>query len=156
MSADESPPYHAARNAAKEAARPKVRDPEMYDFTESFEVMVELNRENYLSEYGFIPEFKAGIHYGKVISAQIGDLKREIVYNGDVVNTTSRIQQLCNDFNKELLISGNLLSRLKNIPDKFIQENLGNIKLRGKEQEINIYSIKKISRDSNELNTDYF
>lgn len=115
--------------------------------------MIELNRENYLSEYGFIPEFKAGVHFGKVISAQIGDLKREIVYNGDVVNTTSRIQQLCNDFNKELLISGDLLSRLKNIPDNFIQENLGNKKLRGKEQEISIYSIKKISDNSYELNT---
>ena len=106
--------------------------------------IVKKNRQNYLSEYGFVPEFKAGVHFGKVISAQIGDLKREIVYNGDVVNTTSRIQQLCNDFNKELLISGDLLSHLKNIPENIIQENLGDIKLRGKEQEINIYSITKI------------
>ncbi len=106
--------------------------------------MIELNREQYLSEYGVIPEFKAGVHYGKVISAQIGDLKREIVFNGDIVNTTSRIQQLCNDYNKELLISGDLLSCLKDIPEYFIQENLGNIKLKGKEEEINIYSIQKM------------
>jgi adenylate cyclase len=106
--------------------------------------MIDLNREQYLSEYGVIPEFKAGVHYGKVISAQIGDLKREIVFNGDIVNTTSRIQQLCNDYNKELLISGDLLSCLKDIPEYFIQENLGNIKLKGKEEEINIYSIKKM------------
>ena len=102
-----------------------------------------MNREHYLSEYGAIPEFKAGVHFGKVISAQIGDLKREIVFNGDIVNTTSRIQQLCNDYNNELLISGDLLSCLKDIPEYFIQENLGNIKLKGKEEEINIYSIKQ-------------
>ena len=31
-----------------------------------------------------IPDFKAGLHFGEVISAQIGDIKREIIYNGDV------------------------------------------------------------------------
>ena len=105
--------------------------------------MIELNREQYLSEYGVIPEFKAGVHFGKVISAQIGDLKREIVFNGDIVNTTSRIQQVCNDYNKDLLVSADLLLCLKDIPEYLIQENLGNIKLKGKEEEINIFSIKQ-------------
>jgi adenylate cyclase len=99
------------------------------------------NRKFYLSKYGVVPEFKAGLHYGKVICAQIGDLKREIVYNGDVVNTTSRIQTLCNDYNKQLLISGELLVLLKNISESFKEENLGEIKLRGKEKEMSIYSI---------------
>jgi len=105
--------------------------------------MIELNNEHYMSEYGVVPEFKAGVHFGKVISAQIGDLKREIVFNGDIVNTTSRIQQLCNDYKEELLLSGDLLSCLKDIPENYIQENLGNIKLKGKKEEINIYSIKQ-------------
>ncbi|MGB6647488.1 MAG: adenylate/guanylate cyclase domain-containing protein, partial [Bacteroidota bacterium] len=39
------------------------------------------NREEYLSTYGVMPQFKAGLHFGKVITGQIGDLKREIVYN---------------------------------------------------------------------------
>jgi adenylate cyclase len=105
--------------------------------------VIDLNQNHYLSEYGVIPEFKAGLHFGKVISAQIGDLKREIVFNGDVVNTTSRIQQLCNDYKSELLISSELLSCLNDIPEYFIKKNIGNIKLRGKEEEINIYSIKQ-------------
>ncbi|MDO1451979.1 adenylate/guanylate cyclase domain-containing protein [Rhodocytophaga aerolata] len=46
------------------------------------------NKEKYLKKYGLQPEFKAGLHCGKVISAQIGDLKREIVYNGDVLKTS--------------------------------------------------------------------
>ncbi|MFC2083436.1 adenylate/guanylate cyclase domain-containing protein [Bacteroidota bacterium] len=104
---------------------------------------IELNHKLYLSEYGVIPEFKAGLHFGKVISAQIGDLKREIVFNGDVVNTTSRIQELCSDYNRELLVSGDLWSCLKDIPEYFIQENLGKIKIKGKEEEINIYSIRQ-------------
>jgi len=41
-----------------------------------------------------------------VICAQIGDIKREIVYNGDVLNTTARIEEQCNKYDSELIISG--------------------------------------------------
>ena len=30
--------------------------------------------ENYVKNFGVRPEFKAGLHFGKVVSAQIGDL----------------------------------------------------------------------------------
>ncbi len=70
------------------------------------------NSENYLKNFGVKPEFKAGLHFGKVISAQIGDLKREIVYNGDVLNTTSRIQNECNKYQRNCLVSGTLMNRV--------------------------------------------
>ena len=71
---------------------------------------------------------------------QIGDLKREIVFNGDVLNTTSRIQELCNTYNQELLISRRLLAQLR-LPLDYNQEHLANVKLKGKETEIHIYGI---------------
>ena len=37
------------------------------------------NSGNYFKNFGVRPEFKAGLHFGKVVSAQIGDLKREIL-----------------------------------------------------------------------------
>jgi len=98
------------------------------------------NQEYYLNRYGVVPEFKAGIHFGNVIVGQIGDIKREIVYNGDVLNTTSRIQELCNKHNQELIISRSLLSRIK-LPVNIDQEFLGKVKLRGKEQDIYTYGL---------------
>jgi len=62
-----------------------------------FRENVRRNSDNYFKNFGVRPEFKAGLHFGKVISAQIGDLKREIAYNGDVLNTASRIQNECNN-----------------------------------------------------------
>jgi adenylate cyclase len=100
------------------------------------------NRKYYRSKYGAIPEFKAGIHIGEVISAQIGDIKREIVYNGDVLNTSARIQEQCNVLKRELLLSGMLLNQL-NIENEYIAEKLDSIKLRGKESIIDIYSLKQ-------------
>ena len=107
------------------------------------------SREEYLRKYGVVPQFKAGLHFGKVITGQIGDLKREIVYNGDVLNTTARLQELCNEYDRDLLISGGLLDQLA-LPDYLQEEYLGKVKLRGKEEEINIYGIKQRSTNRNE------
>ena len=81
------------------------------------------NRKYYRDKYGEIPDFKAGLHFGEVISAQIGDIKREIIYNGDVLNTSARIQEQCNVFTRELLISGVLLNQL-NIENKYQAEKV--------------------------------
>jgi adenylate cyclase len=98
------------------------------------------NTDNYWKHFGVRPEFKAGLHFGKVITAQIGDLKREIVYNGDVVNTTSRIQNACNTYQRSCLISGELMNRLKNIHG-FEWERIDAVTLRGKQTEMEIFSV---------------
>ena len=98
------------------------------------------NRKYYRDKYGDIPKFKAGLHIGKVISAQIGDIKREIVYNGDVLNTSARIQEQCNVFKRELLLSGVLLNQL-DIQNEYTAEKVDTIKLRGKESSIELYSL---------------
>jgi adenylate cyclase len=98
------------------------------------------NNRNYLSKFGIKPEFKAGLHFGKVISAQIGDLKREIVYNGDVLNTTARIQNECNRLQRDCLVSGTLMNRLKQM-NGFQWERIESVALRGKETEVELFSV---------------
>ena len=101
------------------------------------------NSKNYLKNFGVKPEFKAGLHFGKVISAQIGDLKREIVYNGDVLNTTARIQNECNKYQRDCLISGMLMDRLKPM-NNFKWEKIDTVKLRGKNIELELFSVMNI------------
>jgi adenylate cyclase len=98
------------------------------------------NSERYLRDFGVTPAFKAGLHFGKVVSAQIGDLKREIVYNGDVLNTTARIQDECNKYRRDCLISGTLMNRLKPMND-FQWEKIETVTLRGKETEVELFSV---------------
>lgn len=95
----------------------------------------------YRGTYGFLPSFKAGIHYGKATVGELGILKKEIVYSGDVLNTTSRIQELCNFYGKELLISADLLELLEPT-DQFISISLGPMNLRGKVESIGIHAIE--------------
>ncbi len=101
---------------------------------------VHLQAEKYEKGYGFLPTFKAGFHYGPVISGEIGDIKREIVYHGDTVNTAARIRSECTRFKKDLLLSAELLRELT-ITDYYSPESIGKIKLRGKREEMELFSI---------------
>ncbi|MEO0473239.1 MAG: adenylate/guanylate cyclase domain-containing protein [Bacteroidota bacterium] len=105
--------------------------------------LMEKRREHYLENYGFEPVFKAGYHVGKVITGEIGDYKREIVFHGDVVNTASRIQVECNTYNRRLLLSANLL-QLLNIEGYYTKEYINKIFLRGKQEEIELYSLDPV------------
>ena len=98
------------------------------------------NSEHYFKNFDVRPAFKAGLHFGKVISAQIGDLKKEIVYNGDVLNTTARIQNECNRYQRDCLVSGSLMHRLNSVQE-FYWERLDRVTLRGKETEVELFSV---------------
>jgi len=66
---------------------------------------IELKKDVYLENYGLLPEFKAGMHAGCVITGEIGIIKRDITYSGDVLNTTSRIQDKCTELGVPFIIS---------------------------------------------------
>ena len=71
-----------------------------------------MKKSIYLARYGAFPEFRAGVHCGPCVVTWVGELKREIVYIGDVLNTTARIQELCKRYEIDFLVSEALLSRL--------------------------------------------
>lgn len=98
--------------------------------------------EKYESEYGVIPTFKAGIHLGKVTTGEIGVIKKEITFTGDVLNTTARIQGLCNDYNVDLLISEKLTGTL-NLGNTFQLQALGEAALRGRNEKIDLLTLTK-------------
>ena len=104
---------------------------------------IESNKHKYLHRYGLVPTFKAGIHCGKVVAGEIGIVKRDITYSGDVLNTTSRIRSMCKEFNEEVIASADLLANLC-LPKKFSAQPLGSIKLRGKEKELPLIALKSI------------
>ena len=96
--------------------------------------------DSFVEKYNVIPDFKAGIHVGEVTTGEIGALKKEIVFTGDVLNTTARIQSLCKEYKSDLIISDILLSALKNIAS-FSTTSLGELTLRGKSNPIHLFAI---------------
>ena len=100
------------------------------------------NREKFLNSYGLIPEFKAGIHSGKVTVGEIGIIKRDIVYTGDVLNTASRIQEACNEFNTELLVSEEIIQLIAK-PEMYKISTIGKINFKGKTIKVNVFSVEE-------------
>jgi adenylate cyclase len=94
----------------------------------------------YQEKYGLVPEFKAGIHGGTLMVTEVGSIKKEIAYHGDVINTTARIQSQCNTYNVNVLISESLLQDMQ-LPEKYITKNIDDLLLKGKAQTVNIYSV---------------
>lgn len=96
--------------------------------------------DDYKEKFGLLPEFKAGVNFGSVTVAEIGNLKKDIAYHGDVLNTASRIQGLCNDYNKVLLISGELF-RILLSDKKYSFNEIGSMVLRGKQNPIKVFDV---------------
>jgi adenylate cyclase len=102
-----------------------------------------LERSNYYTDqYEFTPHFKAGMHVGKVTAVEIGEVKRDIAYHGDTLNTAARIQSVCNEYNKSLLMSEELLNKIDS--NKLVTESLGPINLKGKVAKVEIVSVEEL------------
>ena len=105
-----------------------------------FQNLLESRSNFYKKKYGFVPFFKAGLNVGDVTIAEVGQIKREIAFHGDTLNTAARIEGKCNDYNKSLLFSQpfkELIEDKKELPINLV----GEIMLRGKAQPLKIYSI---------------
>ncbi|WP_445384417.1 adenylate/guanylate cyclase domain-containing protein [Robiginitalea sp. IMCC44478] len=102
------------------------------------------SKEAYFTKhYGLLPAFKAGMHLGPVTTGEIGALKKEIFFTGDVLNTTARIQASCNDFNTDLLLSKALANALPQ-SDTHSFNTVGEVQLRGREAPIELVSVRRL------------
>ena len=97
----------------------------------------------YKDRYGMIPEFKAGVNIGFATVLEVGEVKREIAYLGDVLNTAARIQGQCKVYNENLMISEALRDRLKTLPGRLSIQPVGNIQLRGRIDAVELYCVRE-------------
>ncbi|EAR01154.1 adenylate/guanylate cyclase domain-containing protein [Maribacter sp. HTCC2170] len=100
-------------------------------------------RDYYSEKYGVVPEFKAGLHGGVLMVAEVGIVKKELAYHGDVINTSARIQGECNKHNVPILISETLLKDLR-VNKAYTTASLGTVLLKGKHKEINIHTLSEL------------
>ncbi len=107
-----------------------------------FEKNLRRHSKYYSKKYDLVPEFKAGIHAGEIVIAEVGTVKKDLAYHGDVINTTARIQQQCNDYNESLLMSEELLDILE-FTRFYKSELIDNVILKGKIKEYKIYAVRK-------------
>jgi len=91
-------------------------------------------------QFGIIPRFKAGLHKGKVTTGEIGDIRKEILFSGDVLNVTARIQGLCNNLGADLLVSADVREHLGDM-EEYKFQFLETAELRGKQTKTAVYAV---------------
>ena len=96
--------------------------------------------DKYEERYGVRPKFKGALHCGQVLAGEIGVIKRDITYTGDVLNTTSRIESMCNKLNVDFLMSEDMYEALKPHLNGISASRIGEIALRGKSRDMILYT----------------
>lgn len=104
--------------------------------------VLEEKEDSYLQEFGHMPKFKGGMHLGWVTTGEVGALKKEIVFTGDVLNTAARIQGLCKHYKTDFLISDVLVKALHTTKDWRFRE-LGMLVLKGRKEKVHIHAVSQ-------------
>jgi adenylate cyclase len=104
---------------------------------------IKSNSTRYTERFGLVPDFKAGLHCGNVTIGEVGVIKKEIVFTGDVLNTTARIEELCNTYGIKLLVSKKLLDLLQ-IENRYSMKRIDEVTLRGKKTKNILYNVERI------------
>jgi len=93
-------------------------------------------------DFGTVPRLRAALHAGEVVTGEIGGSRRAIVYHGDTMNTTSRIENATRALGREFLVSEEALRRLQGA-EAYAPEDLGEQELRGKAARLRVYAVRR-------------
>lgn len=101
---------------------------------------IEKNGNRFRREYGFLPEFKVGMHSGEVTIGEIGVIKKDLAMSGDAMNITARIKDACSETNQKFIVSKEFIEK-SNLTD-WQTETLGEFELKGKNNSIELFALK--------------
>ena len=101
-------------------------------------------------KFGQVPGFRAALHGGSVVTAEIGIDRHKISYFGDVVNTTGRLETLSRQLGVAVLTSADLLARCPALPRHIRAQSLGSHALHGREQPLEVFGLEQVEVPSEE------
>ncbi len=108
----------------------------------AFQRKLEDRRDEYQSRFGVSPQFLAGAEAGNVTATEVGDIKRDIAYHGDPLNTAARLLELCKKADRRLLISDRIQSVIGDVPG-YLLDWRGEFQLRGKTESVGVYAVSR-------------
>ena len=95
---------------------------------------------DYERAFGTTVQLRAALHCGPVVVGEMGSVRKEIALLGDTLNTAARLVDACRDSGEAVIASADLLDRLV-LPPGVAARSLGPIRLRGKEQPMELRAL---------------
>lgn len=100
---------------------------------------IEQNRAIYEHEFGVVPDFRAGLHAGRIVISQIGEEKLFLGVYGDTINTAARLESLNKDLSTKILMSDVFVNTLPPAR-RALTHSLGLQALRGRDEGIEVFA----------------
>jgi adenylate cyclase len=107
----------------------------------AIETALEAAEPDFVRDFGVAPRVRGALHVGPVVVGEVGGRRRDIVFHGDVMNTTARLEQLARDLDRRLVISADAIGRLAGA-DEYPVEDLGARMLRGRAGPVQVYAVR--------------
>jgi adenylate cyclase len=95
-------------------------------------------------EFGAVPRVRGSLHFGTVIVGEIGDVKRAIVFNGDVMNTAARLEELSRKVDGGFLASRAAMQQFGSTPPVAVRD-LGQLPIRGRADGIEVVGLDPLA-----------
>ena len=111
------------------------------DFYFMYAKVLEKHKGHFEKKYGISPFFTASINSGKVMAAEVGNIKHELAFHGDVLNTAARIQKQCKRYKKPLLATERFVEKLANSPSGYSSKYVDEVKFLGKNRRARLFEI---------------
>jgi adenylate cyclase len=97
--------------------------------------------DRFVQRFGVVPQLRAALHLGEVIAGEVGQVRRAIVFHGDVMNATGRLEQATRDVGCLFIASAEALAALVP-PPEIRTHDLGALALRGRVEPIHAFCVE--------------
>lgn len=110
-----------------------------------FHEQMKSKRRYYQDQFGVVPTYKAALHSGLVITTWVGRMKRELLFQGEVLNITARLTGLSKKLSYPLLLTKEIADHLS---AEFKQQVItaGSYQLKGLIEPVLVYFLR-ITKD---------
>lgn len=103
----------------------------------------------FVQRFGVRPELRAALHLGEVIAGEVGQVRRAIVFHGDVMNTTGRLEQATRETGCSFIASAQALASLR-LPPEIRIHDLGTLALRGRMEPLHAFCVEQSDGSTSE------
>jgi len=95
----------------------------------------------FVQRFGVQADLRGALHLGDVVTGEVGQVRRAIVFHGDVMNTTGRLEQATREVGCFFIASAEALAPLV-LPPEIGVRDLGALALRGRVEAIHAFCIE--------------
>lgn len=122
-----------------------VRDGNCLDLYFDIMARIQAHAEEFEREFGHVPAYRAAVHAGPVIAAQVGHVKRSIEFSGDVMNSVSRMVDVAKHMKVGLLVSSELLGKMPRADERFKLSDEHVVPVKGRRREVRVHVVERLS-----------